>query len=144
MKAYVTAAMALILLAGCDPMGKIGLDWPKQKDDRPTPVVMDDPDMSEPVPEEESTPQPDESTGFLGVTVASLGDPAREGFWIETPLVSTPGKGRVTYEKSGRTVKVDMIPIEGPATAGSRLSMAAMRLLDAPLTGLAEVKLYRE
>lgn len=143
MKAYVTAAMALTLMAGCTPMEKIGIDWPAKKTERPAPVVQDDPAVEDSIPDERPTPQPDESTGFLGVTVASLGDPGREGFWIETPLVSTPGMGRVTYEKTGRTVKVELIPISGPATAGSRLSLAAMRLLDAPLTGLPEVKLYR-
>lgn len=135
--------MALTLMAGCTPMEKIGIDWPTKKSDRPAPVVQDDPAVEDTDPDDQPATRPDETTGFLGVTVASLGDPGRDGFWIETPLVSTPGKGRVSYEKSGRTVKVDLIPIEGPATAGSRLSLAAMRLLDAPLTGLPEVKLYR-
>ena len=81
-------------------------------------------------------------SGPLGQTIASLGDPARPGFWIETPLVSQPGKGRVSY--GGKSVQVDLIPISGPSTAGSRMSLAAMRLIEAPLTGLPEVTVFAE
>lgn len=103
------------------------------------------PDVADSPPvHDEDAGQTPKGKGLLGVTVASLGDPSRDGIWIETPLVSTPAKGRVTYVKSGRTVKVDLIPISGPVTAGSRLSLAAMRLLDAPLTGLPEVQVYRD
>lgn len=76
----------------------------------------------------------------LGVTIAALGDPARPGFWLETPLVATPGTGRVEYQ--GKTAQVQLIPIEGAATAGSRLSLAAMRLVGAPLAGLPEIRVF--
>ena len=79
----------------------------------------------------------------LGKTVASLGDPARPGFWLETPLVDAPAKGRVEYPASGRSAQVDLIPIEGEATAGSRISLAAMRLIDAPLTELPTLLVFR-
>lgn len=129
-------------------MEKIGLDWPVQKSEQPAPSVQDDsvmPDVADNPPvHDKDAGQIPTGKGLLGVTVASLGDPSRDGIWIETPLVSTPAKGRVTYVKSGRTVKVDLIPISGPVTAGSRLSLAAMRLLDAPLTGLPEVQVYRD
>lgn len=78
----------------------------------------------------------------LGVTVASLGDPARSGFWLETPLVSAPAKGRVEFE--GQSAQVDLIPIEGPESGGSRISLSAMRLIGAPLTGLPEVRVSVE
>lgn len=76
----------------------------------------------------------------LGITVASLGDPTKPGFWMETPLVKQAAKGSVAYD--GRTISVDLIPIEAEKTAGSRLSLAAMRLLDAPLTGLPKVQVF--
>ncbi|GGG61251.1 hypothetical protein GCM10011415_04150 [Salipiger pallidus] len=76
----------------------------------------------------------------LGTTVASLGDPSRSGFWLETPLVTAEGKGRVVY--NGKSAQVDLIPIAGPATGGSRLSLAAMRLIEAPLTDLPTVEVY--
>ena len=44
---------------------------------------------------------------------------------------------------SGKSVAVTLRPIEGPETAGSRLSLAAMRLLGVPLTALVEVDVRR-
>jgi hypothetical protein len=78
----------------------------------------------------------------LGRTVTSLGDPVDPGFWLETPLVTKPGKGRVVYPATGQSVAVDLRPIEGPATGGSRISLPAMRLLGAPLTGLPELIVF--
>ena len=78
----------------------------------------------------------------LGTTIASLGDASKPGFWMETPLVSAPTKGRVEYKATGKSVNVDLIPIDGPATGGSRISLAAIRLLGAPLTGLPELVVF--
>ena len=79
----------------------------------------------------------------LGLTTASLGNPAEPGFWMETPLVSAVTKGRVDYPANGRSVAVELRPIAGEAGSGSRLSLPAMRLLDAPLTGLPDVKVFK-
>lgn len=78
----------------------------------------------------------------LGATVASLGSPTEPGFWLKTPLVSKPSKGKVVYPANGKSVAVDLIPIDGPKTAGSRMSLPAMRLIEAPLTGLPEVQVF--
>lgn len=78
----------------------------------------------------------------LGTTVASLGDPADPGFWLKTPLVDTERPGRVEYAAAGTSVAVTLIPIEGPKTGGSRLSLPAMRVLEAPLTGLPEIMVF--
>ncbi|WP_424941801.1 D-galactarate dehydratase [Aliiroseovarius crassostreae] len=80
--------------------------------------------------------------GAIGKTVATLGDVADAGFWMETPLVSAPKEGRVKSAVTGRTVKVTLRPISGPAGAGSRLSLSALRLLDLPLAGLHELEVY--
>jgi len=80
----------------------------------------------------------------LGQTVGSLGNPAEPGLWMKTPLVSKPTKGRVEYPAADKSVTVDLIPIDGPKTAGSRVSLAAMRLLGAPLTGLPDLIVYAE
>ncbi|AXX97480.1 hypothetical protein [Profundibacter amoris] len=80
----------------------------------------------------------------LGVTIASLGNPAEAGFWIKTPLVNKAGKGRVEYPATGKSVAVDLIPIDGPKTAGSRVSLATLRLLGAPLAGLPELIVFAE
>lgn len=82
------------------------------------------------------------SQGALGQTIATLGDPAAPGFWLETPLVSSEKEGRVKAANTGRTVKVTLRPISGPNGAGSRISLSALRLLDLPLAGLHELEVY--
>lgn len=77
-----------------------------------------------------------------GLTIASLGDPSQPGFWMKTPLVEVQTKGRVVYPGTGKSVQVDLIPIDGTASAGSRLSLAAFRVIEAPLTELPEVEVF--
>lgn len=79
---------------------------------------------------------------LLGETVASLGDPAAPGFWLETPLVKTRRQGRVLNPATGKSAQVDLVPIEGPATGGSRVSLAAMRVLGAALTDLPTLRVF--
>lgn len=78
----------------------------------------------------------------LGTTVASLGNPAEQGFWLETPLVSAPTQGRVVLPATGMSVKVELRPIPGDPGAGSRLSLAAMRLLGVALTDLPTIEVW--
>lgn len=80
--------------------------------------------------------------GAIGATVATLGDVADPGFWMETPLVSASKEGRIKSKITGRTVKVTLRPISGPSGAGSRVSLSALRLLDLPLTGLHELEVF--
>ncbi|MFZ5961322.1 hypothetical protein ACOXXX_00080 [Thalassococcus sp. BH17M4-6] len=75
----------------------------------------------------------------LGTTVASLGDPARPGFWLETTLVDAPTSGRVLLPGTGKSAQVDLIPI---ADGGSRISLAAMRLIGASLTDLPTIEVF--
>ena len=86
-----------------------------------------------------------EGTGLTGLTgpartVAGLGDPSRPGLWLETPLVQSEGQGRVRLLSGGASVVVTLLPAPGPATAGSRLSLSAMRQLGAPLSDLVELE----
>lgn len=76
--------------------------------------------------------------GPLGTTIAGLGDPSRPGLWLETPLVRAQGQG--TVRLGDRKVNVTLLPADGPATGGSRLSLSAMQSLGAPLTELVEVQ----
>jgi len=85
---------------------------------------------------------PEVSVGTLGRSVASLGNAAEPGLGLKTPLVRTTRPGRVHNPQTGQSVAVTLIPIDGPATAGSRLSLAAMQALGAPLTGLIEVDVF--
>jgi hypothetical protein len=80
----------------------------------------------------------------LGKTVASLGSPTEPGLWLKTPLVSKEQQGRVTNPANGKSSLVTLIPIDGPGTAGSRMSLAALRLIEASLTDLTEVEVALE
>ena len=79
----------------------------------------------------------------LGTTIATLGSPADPGIWIKTPLVSELTMGRAEYAANGQTVNLELRPSGGDAGSGSEISLPAMRLLDIPLTALAEVALFK-
>jgi len=87
----------------------------------------------------EAAASPSTGGNSIGTTVASLGDAGAPGFWLETPLVSAPTTGRVRNPQSGRTVQVDLRPAPG---GSSRISLAAMRLLEAPLTELVTLEVF--
>ena len=76
----------------------------------------------------------------LGVTIASLGSPTDPGIWFKTPLVAAMTQGRIVYK--GTSVNVELRPSGGAQGSGSQISLAAMRLIGAPLTGLPEVSVY--
>jgi len=80
---------------------------------------------------------------LLGTTNVSLGSPADPGIWLKTPLVSELSQGRAEYPANGNTVKIELRPSGGAAGSGSQMSLAAMRLLEIPLTDLADVKVFR-
>lgn len=75
---------------------------------------------------------------ILGFAVASLGDATQPGLWMETPLVSAEGPGRVVGP-DGRTVAVTLRPSGGGPGTGSRLSIQAMQALGLDLTSLPTV-----
>lgn len=75
----------------------------------------------------------------LGETVASLGDAATPGFWVETPLVDGVTPGRVVNTGNGMSVEVELRPVDG---ASSRVSLAALRLLEASLTELVTLEVF--
>ena len=74
----------------------------------------------------------------LGTTLATLGSPTEPGIWLKTPLVSALASGRVSYQ--GQTINIELRPSGGEAGSGSQISLAAMRLLNAPLTGIIELQ----
>ena len=75
---------------------------------------------------------------ILGISVASLGDASVPGLWMETPLVSAEGPGRVVGP-DGRTVAVTLRPSGGGPGSGSRLSLQAMQALGIDLAALPTV-----
>ncbi len=86
--------------------------------------------------------EPEVSVGTLGRTVASLGNPAEPGLWLKTPLVRAERQARVYSAKTDKSVSVTLIPIEGPKTAGSRMSLAAMQALGVSPADLVEVDVF--
>lgn len=75
----------------------------------------------------------------LGKTTVALGSPAEPGFWVRSPLVSAPGKGKVVTA-GGASVAVDLQPGSG----GSFLSLAAYRALGLALTDLPEITVFAD
>ncbi len=78
----------------------------------------------------------------LGRTIATLGNPADPGFWLETPLVDRIRPGRVVSVANGEAVQLELRPIGGDPGAGSRISLPALRLLGVGLTGLHELEVF--
>ncbi|MDP5360728.1 MAG: D-galactarate dehydratase, partial [Paracoccaceae bacterium] len=76
----------------------------------------------------------------LGSTIASLGPPTEPGIWLKTPLVTALTAGRVTYQ--GKSINIELRPSGGAPGSGSQISLAAMRLIEAPLTGLPELTVF--
>lgn len=98
-------------------------------------------------PAEEPTPVAVQRTpGWDGArqTIAGLGDPAKPGRWLETPLVKEERNGRIVYRKTGASAQVALVPIPGAAGSGSNLSLDAMRALLAPLDELIELDVYSD
>ena len=106
--------------------------------------TVEDFDITSKAERAEAAAQPASSgAADLGITVASLGAVGEPGFWLKTPLVDQPAKGRVEYYATGKTVNVDLIPRDVQAGGGSQISLSAMRLLGAPLTGLPELRVFK-
>ncbi len=76
----------------------------------------------------------------LGTTIATLGSPAEAGIWLKTPLVTQLRQGRVEYQ--GKSINIELRPSGGAAGSGSQISLAAMRLIEAPLTSLPELTVF--
>nr|HRO15474.1 hypothetical protein [Paracoccus sp. (in: a-proteobacteria)] len=67
----------------------------------------------------------------------------QQGFWIKTPLVRSISKGRIVNPATGKSANVDLIPLSGPASAGSQVSLPAMQSIGAGLTDLPEVEVWK-
>lgn len=131
----ILICLPFVLLAGCGQLPALFQLNP------PEPVAPAAPELA---PEEEgeleeavAEPVPAPSRE----TLVTLGNAAEPGLWVKTPLVSTQGPGRVTAIDSGRTVDVTLIPIDGPPTAGSRASLAALQALGLPLTAVSPLRI---
>lgn len=75
--------------------------------------------------------------GTLGEVTVALGDPADPGLWVKSALVDgdTPGTVRTG---DGDAITVTLRPL-GAGAGGPQISLAALRALGLPLTGLHPV-----
>lgn len=135
----LTAALAMLGLTGCSG-GFLG-----QKNNQSVETAQVLPDGTkrpiarpEDLGEDDSVVTAEQPKGVLGITVVSLGTPSEPGLWLKTPLAVSASKGRVEY--AGKSVDVQLIPIEGEPSSGSRMSLPAMQALGIPLTDLAKVQ----
>lgn len=80
--------------------------------------------------------------GRLGVTVASLGDPAAGGLWLRTGLVQAVQPGRVVDADSGAEVTLELRP--GASGGGGRLSMAGFAALGRSVTELPRLEVFAD
>ncbi|NBB98724.1 MAG: D-galactarate dehydratase [Alphaproteobacteria bacterium] len=80
----------------------------------------------------------------LGETLASLGRPTEQGFWLRTGLVTRVTQGRVERADGAGAVRVELRPSGNAPGAGSQLSLAAFRALQAPLTELLPLQVFAE
>ncbi|MHA7887934.1 MULTISPECIES: hypothetical protein [Roseicyclus] len=112
--------------------------------DAPDPVVIETPPVGGPTDVDAAATAalvpaaPAAPTGegqFVGFSVTSLGDATQPGLWLETPLVTEEGPGRVVAE-DGRTIVVTLRPSGGEQGSGSRLSLAGYQALGLTLTAL--------
>ena len=78
---------------------------------------------------------------LLGTTIATLGSLADPGIWMKTSLVTAVVSGRIDY--AGKSLNLELRPSGGDTGSGSQISLPAMRLLEAPLTGFLELQVYR-
>lgn len=83
------------------------------------------------------------ASGLLGETLAGLGSPGEAGLWLRTGLVDRVRPGRV-ISASGQTQAVELRPSGAAPTAGSHLSLAAMRALGLNLSQLATLRVYAD
>lgn len=81
------------------------------------------------------------SSGLLGRTIGSLGDPSEPGLWAATPLVSVERAGRLELP-GGKSVAVTLYPNGQEVGAGTQVSIGAMQALGVPLTELPELLVY--
>ena len=126
-------------LVACDLLPEVSEQGTETHDNRDAVAGETGADGDALEPDEENQSEQVAARGPLGRTVASLGDATESGLWLKTPLVAVEGPGRVTYPATGRSTTVTLIPIDGAATAGSRLSLQAMLALGASLTDLPEI-----
>lgn len=157
MPAHRSALRLLLLVALALPAGCGRLNLPFLKHRTPAPAAADAPPPAPPTAppgartadaldttteaeRKAATAAPAAEGRLLGRTIVSLGNPAEPGFWLRSPLVKAPGKGRAVID-GGASVQVELRP---GAAGASQLSLSAYRALGLGLTDLVEVTVHAD
>lgn len=140
-----TFVFLCVVLTGCDTVrattervfGSGGEAAEAVSDVETAPVVAEEVLQPEPVAARPS---------WVGAktTIAGLGDPTTPGRWMQTPLVDSEVTARVVVPRTGAQAYITLVPVAGPESSGSRLSLDAMRALLVPLDELVEVAVYAD
>ncbi|MGV6803267.1 MAG: hypothetical protein ACWA49_03605 [Ruegeria sp.] len=122
-----------VLFSGCETV--------RQSFDRPVPEKAEQTAEVSEAEVGQIQPVAAANPGWAGAkkTVAGLGDPNKQGRWLETPLVETEINGRVVVPKTGAQAYITLVPA---SAGGSRLSAEAMRALLVPFDELVELEVY--
>ncbi|NOE18318.1 hypothetical protein GS634_09310 [Ruegeria atlantica] len=135
--------LTCVLTAGCDAVQSTtdrvfgGGDAPAQ--------TVPDTETGTAVAEEVLQPEPVSARpNWVGAktTIAGLGDPTTPGRWMQTPLVDSEVTARVVVPRTGAQAYITLVPVSGPDSSGSRLSLDAMRALLVPFDELVELEVY--
>ncbi|KEP68364.1 D-galactarate dehydratase [Thioclava sp. BHET1] len=150
---HIVSIAAILALAGCAQLGIGGKSQEPapgtatSQDARPMlkpgPMSADALDTTTQAQRAAAAQKPSGGETRLGTTVASLGDPTDAGFWMRTGLVTEKTDGRIVSPATGKSAKVTLIPSGNPASAGSEVSLPALRLLGVPLTDLPDLTVYK-
>jgi len=144
----------LLLLSACSTAPRLSREAPGPSVPAPSVIVTEEPgpDVLRPRPWPGGAAPGDSSapatpalpaSGLLGETLAGLGAPGEAGMWLRTGLVDRVRPGRVV-SASGQSQAVELRPSGTAATAGSHLSLAAMRALGLNLGQLATLRVYAD
>lgn len=106
-----------------------------------TPDALDTTTAAERAAAQAGTPA---SEAALGDTLASLGSPTEQGFWLRTGLVTRVQQGRVERIDGTGAIRVELRPSGAEPGAGSQLSLAAFRTIGAPLTELLPLRVFAD
>lgn len=151
------ALLPLVLLCACSSPSLQGLFAPPPPPEAPAAPATLDPTPPPPPPEGARTAATLDTTTAedraaataapapageraLGTTLATLGAPTDPGIWLKTPLTDSLVMGRAVYK--GTSINIELRPSGGAAGSGSQISLPAMRLLGAPLTGIVELEVF--
>lgn len=148
-----TGAGAVLLLAGCADL-PVDLGGPAAEApvaDAPLPQAPPPPPTARTVEQFDTTTAAERAAAAtpvvaaearLGTIVATLGNPTDPGFWVKTGLVSAPQQGRLEDPATGTSVQVELRPLDAASDTDGQTSLAALRTLGVPLTGLPELRVY--